>query len=92
MLSPPAGVDHNVPFSHIAANVRICQKPPYNDGFSSARGMADIRDFPARRLSGLERAKAADACCHNRSVLTPKTSQPVAPRSAFQAQRCGMAN
>jgi len=60
-----------MPFNHVAANVRICQKPPSNDGFSSARGMTDIGDFPATQLSGLERSKAAGTWCHNRSVVTP---------------------
>ena len=36
VVAAAAGDDQNMPFSHVAANVRICQKPPSNDGFSSA--------------------------------------------------------
>ena len=50
---PSTEVDQNMPFSHVAANVRICQKPSSNDGFSSARGMTDIGDIAARPPSGV---------------------------------------
>ena len=50
-----------MPFSHVAGNVRICQKPPSNDGFSSARGMADIGDLPAIPGCGGERQLPAEA-------------------------------
>jgi len=40
-----AACDQNLPFSHVAANVRICQKPRSNDEFFSARGRTDIGTF-----------------------------------------------